>query len=478
MQKTKIKHSRALALVLLVLLMIELFLFSFTATIHAEESSDEIQYTNAYNDLKASGTFKPEDYPRLSTSDAGYYSVSLITIAESENGELFVYVYQPCADAEEPLATTINISTSVRTKNEFKNYGLTYINSYGVFYKYKVNDFTLPSGTERHYEISSVFRSWDKKYGDADAAAGGSISEVAFPVGKQFEFTTVSEGRTVVKTEDVDYIQVTNQFVGYIRYEGDTLLPSYLTKTGQDAHFIAFSTDRRIEELLEADVYYVSQDYYEQAYDAWYDETWGEPKDKYKYLDYEEKAECNVADGSIFKESTHIWDRIQTTSEFLGLSPLVRIFPGFSVDSDVVWNDEQKAAIAATDWVLSFVETDYMYYVDPDSGNLDRSFTRVGDVTILRLRFKTDGVTYDLGTVCNKMTEPKDPAATVEEQPWWLKIIMLLQFILLCVVVGPFLSPILTVFFGILVSGIKTIIKILWRILTLPLRLIFGRRRY
>ena len=483
MQKTKMKHSRALALVLLVLLMIELFLFSFTATIHAEGSSDEIQYTNAYNDLNASGAFKPEDYPQLSKSDAGYYSLSVITIAESENGELFVYVYQPCADAEEPLATSINISTSVRTKNKFKNYTLTYINSYSVFYKYKVDSLTVSSDAERHYEIPSIFRAWNAVYGDAGAdKVDNTISEISFPVGKQFVFKTAKDGSTSATMQDVEYIKIENKYVGYIRYTGDMLLPEFLSKSSTDSHFVAFSTDREIDELLEADVYFTTQDYYYYDYDTVYQEKpWGAQEPAYKYLDYEQKAECGVADGNIFVKSEHVFDRIQKTSEFLeskSAKSSLFSFPGFNNDVDVKFTTEATEALKSTEWVLNFVETDYFYHIDPSSGNLDHSFTRVGDVSILRLKYITDGITYDLGVVDNKQTGSEDPAGETEEQPWWQKIMMLLCFILLATVATPFISPLITVFFGIIGSGIKTIIKILWRILTLPLRLIFGRRRY
>ena len=486
MIKQKIFNRRTCAFLIVALLLFEftvgLFVIRASAT---GEEEPTIEYTNAYNDLRADKNFNPDNYPALPTSDENYYTLEVITVAESENGELFVYVYQPSGSNGNLRATSINISTAVRTKNVFVNYGLTYLNSYGVYYKYKVNELVVSSASERHYEISSVFRAWNEDYGDEDPGADNTVSEVSFPVGKQFKFVTSEDGTTSATMEDVEYIKIENKFVGYIRYHGDTLYPDYIQDSSTDAHFVAFSTDRKIDELLEADVYYKAQVYH--AYKAGYSfssDPWSDVYEQYKYLDYEQEAECEVSDGSIFTQSEHIWKRIQTTEEFMASGKTPYMFPGFDTTSDVVFTEEATAALAKTDWVLSFVETNYNWYVHTDlingsNGDYDYYYVRVGDVSILRLKYVTNGITYDLGVVDNKQTGSEDPAGESMEQEWWQRIMMLLCLILV-VVVLLFLSGPLSLFGRIIWDGFKFILSILFWVLTLPFKLIgslFFRRR-
>ena len=473
----KTNKRRASALFLVVLILLELLLGFFGIHVRAaEEEEPTIEYTNAYNDLRSDRNFNPDNYPALPTSDEKYYTLEVITIAESENGELFVYVYQPSGSKGDLRATTINISTEVRTQNIFVNYGLTYLNSYGVYYKYKVNELIVSSASERHYEISSIFRSWNADFGDKDPGAGNTISEVSFPVGKQFEFITAENGTTSATMEDVEYIKIDNKFVGYIRYHGDTLLDS-IYDNSTDAHFVAFSTDRNIDELLEADVYYKSQVYH--AYKAGFSvstDPWSDISEKYKYLDYEQEAECDVYDGSIFTPSKYIWKRIQTTEEFMSSGKTPYMFPGFDTTSDVVFTEEATAALAKTDWVLNFAETNYNWWVHTDpingsNGDFDYRYVRVGDVSILRLKYVTNGITYDLGVVDNKQTGSEDPAGETMEQEWWQRIMMLLCFIFVIVVLM-FLSGPLSLVGRIIWDGFKFFLSLLFWILTLPFKLI------
>ena len=57
-------------------------------------ASEEKQYSNVLDDLKKDSTFDVATYP----DDPEDVSVKLIQIAESEDGQLFLYVYQPSND--------------------------------------------------------------------------------------------------------------------------------------------------------------------------------------------------------------------------------------------------------------------------------------------------------------------------------------------------------------------------------------------
>ncbi len=54
-------------------------------------AASEKEYTNVLDDLQQDGNFNEHDY-LINEKD---YSISVIQIAESTDGELFVYTYQP-----------------------------------------------------------------------------------------------------------------------------------------------------------------------------------------------------------------------------------------------------------------------------------------------------------------------------------------------------------------------------------------------
>lgn len=93
--------------------------------------------------------------------------------------------------------------------------------------------------------------------------------------------------------------------------------------------------------------------------------------------------------------------------------------------------------------------------INGSNGDFNHYFVRVGDVSILRLKFKTDGVVYDLGVVDNKQSGSTDPAGESKEKEPWEIIIMLLSGIMI-VMVLVFLSPFISV-----------LLKMLWDLFAL-----------
>ena len=115
-------------------------------------------YSDALSDLQVDSEFNVDDYP----NNASDYAIQLIQIAESTNGELFVYTYQPSQVSKYLVATEINMSLSDSAINT-KLYSLTLLNCTKVFCKYKVNDINLQTETTRYYNITSIYRDWDKE---------------------------------------------------------------------------------------------------------------------------------------------------------------------------------------------------------------------------------------------------------------------------------------------------------------------------
>lgn len=355
------------------------------------------EYTSVLDDLQRDDSFSEAYYPPVS----GDYSLNVIQLAESTERELFVYVYQPSGQTKDLRAASINLSTTINDEISYFNYKLRLLNSSGVFYKYIVEDFTVKQEPTRYYAISSIYRPFDDEIDSPPDQ--GEITEVNYPVARQYCFGTLN-GKPFVQAVDIETITITDKFVGFVRYPDGFQL--YVGAC--DSHFVAFNTDKPMDKLLEADVYYTSQKYTSSfAVGTGENETFYEKQDNYAYLKYTDKVEHT---GGGWFAGTYKWDRIETVEQFIAEnSTYQNVYTGAILDVSVAnaITEEGKAALKGKQWVLRFVETSYS--LTSGMGSTYESTTLVGDVTILRLKFETDGIVYNLGTIDNKQTGSRDP---------------------------------------------------------------------
>lgn len=425
------------------------------------KAESTVTYTNVLEDLQRDSSFSKENYPEQATD----YSLQLIQLAESSNKELFVYVYQPSGQLKGLVASSINISTTINDAVSYHNYKLELLNADGVFFKYKVSDFVVKDDAVRYYAITSIYRKWDKTI---DPATGNdnTVTEVNYNVSKQYAFGTIN-GKTYVNCVDIDTIVVTDKFVGFVRYEnGFTLYNSAC-----DSHFVAFNTDKPIEKLLEADVYYTTQSYnWNWTAFIGEKETFGTKQENYSYLKYTDKVEHT---GEGWFAGTYKWDRIQTVDDFISGEKRENIFHGAVLDVKVSTKltDSALNELKGKKWVLRFTETAYSFTPDyTGTGSQYSSSTVVGDVTILRLKFETDGITYNLGTIDNKQTGGKDPSNStdidVSLNDTGKKLAALIMLILAIILLAPVLPYILKAVVWIVmlpINGIAALIKAIKR---------------
>lgn len=428
----------------------------FALPVYAEETVNERVYSAVLDDLKKDTSFNTENYP----TKADDYSLQIIQLAESSDKELFVYVYQPSGQTKNFTACSVNISTTINDNISFINYKLQKLNSNGVFFKYKVSDFTVKTEPTRYYAISSIYRPFDESI-DKPASDGNTVTEVNYNVSKQYCFGEIN-GKPYVNCVDIETIVVTDKFVGFVRYKDGFKL--YVGAC--DSHFVAFNTDKPIDKLLEADVYYTMQKYSWSVVPLQGEkETFGEKSENYAYLKYTDKVEHTG--GGLFA-GTYKWDRIETTQQFIAENDLTQnVYSGAIIDVSVAnkITDEGKAALQGKKWVLRFAETSYSLSGYSSTGSAFENTTLVGDVTILRLKFEMDGITYNLGTIDNKQSGSDDPVNDTDisiKLPDGLKrILMLILGALLLIVLLVILMPIL-----------PTIISAIIKIILLPFKLI------
>jgi len=415
-------------------------------------------YSGALADLGKDDTFDKSLYPLVE----GNKSLSLIQIAEGSQNELYIYVYQP-GGMTDIVASSINISKEHKDL-DFKNYTLTLISQEGVFHKYLVNGFTVSSDEERYYEITSIYRTAMDGEDATSDDNGNTITEISYPVKRSFKLTDDS-----VYVEDLDVISVTSKFVGFMRYPKGTFL--FPGEKDIDVHFVAFSTDKQIDKLLEADVYYTQQSFAKLGASG--EITFGEKEPKYSYLKFGDTIDY---DGGKWYSNTYSWNVIESVDDFL-LSETVdkviyesRVFDVSQSATKI--SDESKAFIQEQEWVLRFAHTDHY---EKMMGNavpyLNEEYTIVGDVSLLRLAFETDGVYYNLGVIDNKQSGDNTPdndttgdiEVTLDDD-----FKMFLAVIAGCVVF----------FLGLAIwDRVKPVFKIIWWFLTLPFTILFGRRR-
>ncbi len=397
--------------------------------------AESITYSGVMEDLKKDTSFKPENYP----SKTNDYSLQVIQLAESVNKELFVYVYQPSGKTKNFKASSINISTTINDNISYLNYKLELLSSDGVFYKYKVKGLTVKDDKVRYYAMSSIYRPFDESI-DNQASGGNTVTEVNYAVNKQYCFGEIN-GKPYVNCVDIETIVVTDKFVGFVRYPDGFKL--YVGAC--DSHFVAFNTNKPMDKLLEADVYYTTQEY-SSSWAAFVGEnkTFGDKADKYAYLKYTDKVEHT---GGGWFAGTYKWDRIQTVDDFIKNEDREQIFSGAIIDVKVSskLTDAALNELKGKKWVLRFTETDYSMWTG--QGSYGTFSTIVGDVTILRLKFETDGITYNLGVIDNKQTGGKEPSNETDIDISLNKrgkmILYLLMLILLIILLAPILPYVL-----------------------------------
>ncbi len=415
--------------------------------------------TDVLEDLKKDEKFDVKDYP----ARMGDYSISVIQIAEGERGSVYLYTYQPCLKTKDLTVTDINMSLSEEVTGT-KLYSLTRINTNGVFGKYLIDGIRVGEGAERYYNISAVYRAYDKMI-DSDAGDDNTTEKKSYSVGKLFKVTTENGG--IKYEQSATYtVQIIDPYVDYLIYTTKEASPNiseirfaFDRWAMIDSHYIAFSTDLKIDRLMSADVSYMYRSG-EGQYNTFLgfnfggDVTYGTPTAGAVTLNYTDRVE-KTGETKWGKKYSYAWNRIQTVAEFISSEDSLR--------------NETVNRISGNEWVLRFTETER---TQTDTGilgykNYSSKFTKVDLVTVLRLEFETDGVVYNLGAVSDVRSgddhagnvEPK-PIKTfgewledlIKKMPWW-------GWAIVAVVILAILLPVLSLVFPVIGQVIKLVFK-------------------
>lgn len=435
-----------------------MFGVSFKVTpIYAKASTDD---KSVLTDLKKDSNFNSNDYPE----EPDNYVIELIQVAETEEGDLAVYVYNPSNDSKFN-AKKIRLSQTVGDSFSPRDYDLTLVSEYGVFGKYLVDGLSVKNDAVRYYNIVCIFRDFIEGVDKAeDGETLNYITYMPFEVAKCYTATTLN-GEVTYTAEETEVVTITGKYVGFIRYTEGAYL--WDTLTDIDRHFVAFSCDYDIDKLCEAELVYSSHKY-DQVIHGGNDRTdypteWHEP-----ITLYETDEGGNVGGGAFGHKFT--WKRIESTSDFMSEFD----------EHNFEWTDGAVKGLSDTQWVLSFAETEVR-----ESSTIfttTRHATKIDEVSILRLKFVVDGQTFNLGVVDNYQGNSNYDPSGGNSMPDWQKYLIIgivaLILIIVVVVIIAMLAPwILTAIINILLAVIKCIgkgllylLKGIWWLITLPFR--------
>ncbi|MDE6966013.1 MAG: hypothetical protein K2O94_03430 [Clostridiales bacterium] len=445
-------YSVVLALLLLAVMLVGGRCISFAF-------ADTPQFTSALTDLQKDSNFNAADYP----DKAKDYSIQVIQIAESTDKKLFVYTYQPSQATTYIVATEINMSLS-ESVDGTQLYGLTLLSSDGVFCKYIVNDITVSDETVRYYNITCIYRDWLKNI-DKPMDNDNTKNSVSFDVGRLYK--VYFENDTLLYfCKDTETIEILNPFVDYLEYSnGFKFFPDWCR-----SHYIAFSTDRDIDYLLEADVSYIRRDASRSTGIGLDGKThYKNKRDEIAKLNGEQKG-GNSADGWFAKK--YEWERIQPVKDFIDQENL---------------KEETKTSLDGAKWVLRFVETEI--WLTSGYGTTTTFWTDISEVSVLRLKFVKDGIVYNLGAVSDKVTGDDRPGNTNTNElaslwewfsrltgiPEWLWKLLLVGIVLvICLpvlsLIFPVIGQVLSIFLKALLKAVVWLFKGLWWLICLPFK--------
>lgn len=478
--------------------------------------------SNVVDDLTADSSFDISDYPLMSYDtfnavntdedpDNNVDFIQVIQIAESEDNELFIYTYQPLNNVSDITATSISFATEesaikdMAIKDDmtgFKKYSLECVSSDGSLKKYLVKDFVVGNGYYRYYCISEIERPFDTLLDE-------KISDVTIT---DYKAHTVAQAwccyyyDNTLQYEMVtfDVVEITPTHTGALFYVDGVTWGSIVGIDSMcESHYISFNVDNfKVDKIIDASLVYKYREYKQThiletgiapTIQSWFgrdpERTYTDYPNgteyKTKPLDIYEKDEMTY-EGEGLLAKKYIWNRIMTGTKFVEQYE----------KQGGEWDKTIKETVKNSQYVFAFCETSLKTWQNVSTsgdGGVGSTTTytsyaegtEVAKVDILRLKFVSNGVPYNLGVVGDTTSSDGKPDGVANDleidmsffNEAFEKIIsIILLFVLIIVIVNviiPIGLPIIKLF------G-KTVISILGlflSIVTFPFRMLFRKRK-
>ena len=447
----------------------------------SSSSSTSIEYSNVLDDLKKDKTFDETAYPAYTYEEMKEEELPLmdvISIAESEHKELFLYIYNPTRSDLGLTAYQVSMYCAYAASPkdfQVELYGLNLLSFDGVFDKYLVKGYMVTDNSERYYNIVEISRPFNAEIDTS--IDNGYTDDKTIAVGKQWCFYYFNDV-LFCEMQKFKVLEITPTLNGNIYFSSGITWGSLVgQRTSCNAHFIAFNMDNYIaKHIYDADLSFKSYEVSSFCNGLSGEkevEPQGDPQPKsITLLDTDEV----VYEGPGLFSKEYSWNRIMTAESF------IRNFE----EQGGVLNEASKETLQESQWVFAFAETEYKKTNSNDYwGSYWEYYTKVSEVDILRVHFMDNtGKFYNLGVVGDKTTADDIPDGvaddldllSLEEMLEKLMAIVLIVGLLLIysIFLAPFINPIISMLIKAFLKGIGFIISFAFKIITLPLRLLFG----
>ena len=428
-------------------------------TVHA---SEEKQYSNVLDDLKKDSTFDVATYP----DDTEDVSVKVIQIAESEDGQLFLYVYQPADSKIDLQCTSVSISVGFSSNGQGldpKLYDLILVSSEGVFDKYLVNGFSLPDEVYRYYNIVSLYREFNSA---VDEVTDVETSEKAYSVGQQWCAYYLND-ELVYEMNTFETLEIEYTFFSKIECSNGITIGNLVGVSEYcDVHYLAFTCDEYIiKYIYDADLQINTR-----LYKEWIHNTL-ESQNHITYPNGEEYVSSQV----VLKDTDIIdivgeglWGRNYTCNRIMKSVDFIENLENQSYN----FTAEAKASILESEWVFSYLETSRTGTSEGVWYTYEKTEVQA---SVLSLHFMDlTGKIYNLGVVSD-MGVSTGNSGNFEDSmdkimDLFYKILALVGIIVIIILLFTAFPVIKVVF-----SGFVFIIKMIWDLFTLPFRWIFKK---
>ena len=357
----------------------------------------------------------------------------------------------------------------------YEVFNLKLVSTSGVFDKYVVLGLEIKDIVIRAYRITEIFRAFNADI-DEEATGDNTITQIACPVGQEW-YALTENGKVRYIVNETEYITITSKHVGFIRYLDGGLW--VWSKDMTDSHYVAFSTDKQMDNLYEAELVY--------SYDKYTRFCSTNPFDSADRLTLQATAENVHKTLNKYEDSVNV-DNILFNDDY-SYNRIQRV-EEFKAKESEKFTEGTEESLDGKQWVLRFFESDYSYmynYVSSDVPGLaysmeTTSWTTVRDVGLLRLTYEYGGKVYDMGVVDN-LTQgdevPDNENPYEPEYPDWLGKIkdLIITCILIfgaCIILSviPGIGAIFGLVFSVILKGVGLGFKGLFWFIGLPFRLI------
>ena len=423
-------------------------------------------YSNVLDDLKKDSSFNEADYPSVPND----YSLQVIQIAESESGELFLYVYQPGFEEFGLTADYINVAFQDQfdknTQLKYYKKPLRLLSSEGSLCKYIVDGYEISNEPVRYYSLSSIYRRYVEDV-DETFEAIDSIQYHGIPVGKMWT-ACIYNDVLQYSCHSIEVVPVEITASGEVFYSKNvSIFPSLISSTSIASHYLAFKVyGYDITKVFDMDVTY--------SLTHW-------------RLDYSGHEKIQINEDLIYKESEtlynsqtvkvesntwfgtreYTWFRIQTVDEFKeGLSSAGKAL-----------SDEELKDVEKAQFVVRIAETEVKIgenFFRPEN------WWELEEGGVLRLHFETPEGVYNLGAVSDlvgtdgKSDAKSDYSSILDEIKEMLSSALgLASLFLIVYVIKSYVLPL----FELLFEGVRVIFDVILIIITFPFRFLFSQKR-